>query len=214
MNETKVDSLKNTEKKEETKTKARDKHEKIKNPKTKTDKKGAVKDNSLAMKKKDYNDKTNGLEDYKDLSEAERENMNMIRSVEDDLELSETNLTTKQDNNTHHLHHLVKREIEGLRSLFYSAVTLMREGQVRAKRSTESLSLRVARKMEDLRLKETMGEKMVDRKDYCVVRNMTCRELPTRSQCSGLGVGRCGTMRDMLVKLFTPHVVMVSVVSL
>merc|ERR1719219_155698 len=41
MNETTVDSLKNTQKKEETKTKARDKHEKIKNPKTKTDKKGA-----------------------------------------------------------------------------------------------------------------------------------------------------------------------------
>ena len=204
MNETKVDSLKKTPKKEETKTQAQDKYEKIK--------KGAVKDNSLAMKKKDYNDKTNGLEDYKDLSEAERENMNMIRSVEDDLEMSETNLTTEQDNNTHH--HLVKREIEGLRSLFYSAVTLIRDGQVRAKRSTESLSLRVARKMEDLRLKETMGEKMVERKDYCVVRNMTCRELPTRSQCSGMGVGRCGTMRDMLVKLFTPHVVMVSVVSL
>ena len=199
MNETKVDSLRDKPTKEETKGKTREKHEKMTDHKTKEDKKGPVKDNSLAKKKKDYMDKTNGLEDYKELSEAERENMNMIRSVEDELEVSE-------NNNTQHLHTLVKREIEGLRSLFYSAVTLMREGKVRAKRSTESLSESVARKMEDLRMKETG--------DYCVVRNMTCRELPTRSQCSGLGVGRCGTMRDMLVKLFTPHVVMVSVVSL
>ena len=107
MNETKVDTLENKPKKEETKTKTREK--KIKIHKTKEDKKGPVKDNSLAMKKKDYIDKTNGL-DYKELSEAERENMNMIRSVEDDLEVSETNLTTEQDNNTQQLHHLVKRE--------------------------------------------------------------------------------------------------------
>ena len=202
MNETNVDSMKYKAEKDETKTK------KIKDPKMKAEKKGPSKDHSLAMKKKDYLDKTNGLEDYKDLSEAERENMNMIRSVEDDLEGSETNLTTAEENNTRHLDHLVKREIEGLRSLFYSAVTLIREGKVRDKRSTDSLSLRVARKM------EALGEKMSETKDYCVVRNMTCQELPTRTQCSGLGVGRCGTMRDMLVKLFTPHVVMVSVVSL
>ena len=209
MNETTVDSMKNKMKKNETKTKSGDKlYEKVKDQKRKADKKGPSKDLSLAMKKKDYLDKTNGLEDYKELSEAERENMNMIRSVEDDLEVSETNLTTAQENNTDHLEHLVKREIEGLRSLFYSAVSLIREGKVRDKRSTESLTLRVARKME-----ETMGETREGR-EFCVVRNMTCQELPTRTQCSGLGVGRCGTMRDMLVKLFTPHVVMVSVVSL
>ena len=210
MNETKAESPKTKPKKVEAKTKTRDKHEKMKDHMRKDDKKGPVKDNSLAMKKKEYNDKTNGLEDYKDLSEAERENMNMIRSVADDLEMSETNLTSEQENNTHRL---VKREIEGLRSLFYSAVSLIRSGQVRSKRNTESLSLDVARKMESARLKETEGGTMEVR-DYCVVRNMTCLSLPTRAQCSGLGVGRCGTMRDMLVKLFTPHVVMVSVVSL
>ena len=140
------------------------------------------KDDFLAKKKQDYIEKTNGMDDYKDLSEADRENMNMIRSVEDDQEISGTNFTEMEEDDTSQR---VKREIEELQRMFTS---FMR------------------------RRRRSAG--MMETKDYCIVKNMTCIQMPTRSQCRGFGVGRCGTMRDMLVKLFTPHVVMVSVVSI
>ena len=186
------------------------KYEKIKDCKSKK----CQRDTSLANKKRDYMEKTNGMEDYKELSEDDRETLNMIRSVEDDQELSETNLTAREDNKTLKL---VSREINGLRRLFHSSLNLMRSGELRSKRSSDSLVVRVARRMDALRQRREveMPEKMTDKTtDYCIVRNMTCLEFPTRSKCSGFGVGRCGTMRDMLVKLFTPHVVMVSVVSI
>ena len=179
-NAVKVISVKQKNEKDE-KIHTKEKYEEMLDCKSKK----CQKDYSLAKKKQDYIEKTNGMEDYKELSEIDRENMNMIRSVEDDQELSDTNLTALEEKETSHTH-LVKREIEEFRKLFYS--TLMRN-----RRSTTS---------------------MMEMKDYCIVRNMTCLEFPTKSQCSGFGVGRCGTMRDMLVKLFTPHVVMVSVVSI
>merc|ERR1712038_1243284 len=54
-------------------------------------------------------------------------------------------------------------------------------------------------------------------KDACVVRNMTCVRFPSRKHCKGIALGRCGSRTDLLVDyltaLFTPHVVMVTIVS-
>jgi len=47
----------------------------------------------------------------------------------------------------------------------------------------------------------------------CVVRNMTCVKFPSRKHCKGIALGRCGSRTDLLVALFTPHVVMVTIVS-
>lgn len=49
--------------------------------------------------------------------------------------------------------------------------------------------------------------------DACVVRNMTCVKFPSRKHCKGIALGRCGSRTDLLVALFTPHVVMVTIVS-
>lgn len=32
----------------------------------------------------------------------------------------------------------------------------------------------------------------------CVVRNMTCSEFPSKLNCSGIGVGHCGSKRFLL----------------
>ena len=38
-----------------------------------------------------------------------------------------------------------------------------------------------------------MAEKMMKTGDgYCVVKNLTCGRLPSRDNCTGMGVGVCG----------------------
>ena len=81
-----------------------------------------------------------------------------------------------------------------------------------------------------------VGHEEVGRTGTCSVKNMTCSQFPMKANCKvehqqristcyiylsiyhisiqGIGVGRCGSNADLLKQLFTPHVVMVSSVSI
>ena len=79
---------------------------------------------------------------------------------------------------------------------------------------------KVADKMRHLLRKKRELEKMessmnVSKPDEraCSVKNMTCIKFPSKNHCKGIAVGRCGSRTDLLAKLFTPHVVMVTIVS-
>ena len=81
---------------------------------------------------------------------------------------------------------------------------------------------------------EVVGHEEVGRTGTCSVKNMTCSQFPMKANCKvdhqnlistcylytmyistqGIGVGRCGSNADLLKQLFTPHVVMVSSVSI
>ena len=80
-----------------------------------------------------------------------------------------------------------------------------------------------------------VGHEEAGRTGTCSVKNMTCSQFPMKANCKvehqqsiyllaiysiyilsiqGIGVGRCGSNADLLKQLFTPHVVMVSSVSI
>merc|ERR1711936_805672 len=64
-------------------------------------------------------------------------------------------------------------------------------------------------------LKTSTTDKSVEtsRDMACTVKNMTCFKFPSKKHCKGIAVGRCGSRTDPQAKLFTPHVVMVTIVS-
>merc|ERR1740128_759653 len=48
----------------------------------------------------------------------------------------------------------------------------------------------------------------------CKVWNMTCYQFPSRHNCTGIGIGHCGSSSDMLAFIFTPTVIVISLFSL
>ena len=166
--------------------------------------KKTFKDKTLAMNKKDYYDKLNGLDDddMKDVSEEDKINMNMIRSVDDDLEMTnisitvganvtevlvEENVTETDPEVVEELSRRVKREVAEMRDLFHSAVRLVRDGKVEEEAGPRhDLVYRLARRMAALRRKrevETMDKSTEANSGVCTVKNMTCSEFPTKSKC-------------------------------
>ena len=162
------------------------------------------KDKTLAMNKKDYYDKLNGLDDddMKDVSEEDKINMNMIRSVDDDLEMTnisitvganvtevlvEENVTETDPEVVEELSRRVKREVDEMRDLFHSAVRLVRDGKLEEEVGPRhDLVYRLARRMAALRRKrevETMDKSTEANSGVCTVKNMTCSEFPTKSKC-------------------------------
>ena len=104
-----------------------------------------LKDKTVLINKKDYFEKQNGLddEDIKHISEEDKINMNMIRSVNDELELTnisitvgdnitevlvEENVTETEPELVEELSRRVKREVDEVRSLFHRAVRMVRDG--------------------------------------------------------------------------------------
>ena len=167
-----------------------------------------VKDETLAMNKKEYYDKLNGLDDddLKDISEEDKINMNMIRSVDDDLEMSNITITVGhnitevlvEENVTEtnpelieeELSKRVKREVDEMRNLFHSAVRLVRDGAVEEtggpRPGRQDLVFRLAHKMAAIRRKR--GVEIMDKSSeagpgLCTVKNMTCSEFPSKSKC-------------------------------
>ena len=139
--------------------------------------------------KQDYLNKLNGVDDFKDMSEDEKINMNMIRSVDESQETDEAaNNTTMMDseddgNNTatenDTISDVVKREVEELRSLFHSAVKQVRKGEVM--KGTDMVA-HIARKM--LRKKRELEPEMKSSMSQtCVVKNMSCSTFPLKSKC-------------------------------
>ena len=165
--------------------------------------KKTVKDKTLAMNKKDYYDKLNGLDDddMKDVTEEDKINMNMIRSVDDDLEMTnisitvganvtevlvEENVTETDPEVVEELSRRVKREVDEMRDLFHSAVRLVRDGKVEKAGPRQDLVYRLARRMAVLRRKrevEAMDKSTEADRGVCKVKNMTCSEFPTKSKC-------------------------------
>ena len=174
-----------------------------------------VKNMDSILKKQDYYDKLNGIDndDKMHVTEEEKINMNMIRSVDDQLEM--TNLTSLVDSNntdididdtdeavnvTEKVSSRVKREVEMLRDLFHSAVKLVRSGNIEKNHDQRKLVVQVARRMNLLRKKREleMPEKegdmdSMEMEAVCVVKNMTCSQFPLKSKCKGIGIGRCGS---------------------
>ena len=114
-----------------------------------------LKDKTTVVNKKDYYEKLNGLddEDVKDISEEDKVNMNMIRSVKDELELTnititvgdnitevlvEENVTETEPELVEELSRRVKREVDEVRSLFHRAVRMVRDGKFEEKSGTVS----------------------------------------------------------------------------
>jgi len=208
---------------------------KLEDPDTNADKvEKPLKDKTLTMNKKDYYEKLNGLDndDLKNISEEDKINMNMIRSVDDELEMTnititvgdnitevvvEENVTESDPEVVEELSKRVKREVDEMRNLFYSAVKLVRDGAEEAGPGRHDLVYRLAHRMAALRRKrevEVMDKSTETIGGFCNIKNMTCSEFPTKSKCRGIGIGRCGSNADLLKQLFTPHVVMVSSVSI
>ena len=174
-----------------------------------------VKNMDSILKKQDYYDKLNGVdnEDRKHLTEEDKINMNMIRSVDDQLEM--TNLSSLVDVNntdidetdeavnvTEKVSLRVKREVEMLRDLFHSAVKLVRNGNIEKNHDQRKLVVQVARRMNLLRKKRELEMEMeegdmktmeMEMEAVCVVKNMTCSQFPLKSKCKGIGIGRCGS---------------------
>ena len=85
--------------------------------------------------KRAYFNKINGIQDDdKNMSEEDKINMNMIRSVDDTEEA--VNITSDIENDDDMLNDTnieserIKREVENLRDLFHSAVKLVRGGNL------------------------------------------------------------------------------------
>ena len=169
--------------------------------KTKT----TFKDKNLAMNKKDYYEKLNGLDDeeLKNISEEDKINMNMIRSVDDELEMTnititvgdnitqvivEENVTESDPEVVEELSQRVKREVDEMRNLFHRAVRMVRDGKMEARQ--QGLVYRLAHRMAALRRKRELpaeGEDMDKSKEavqgFCKVKNMTCSEFPSKNKC-------------------------------
>jgi len=134
----------------------------------------------------------------KEATEDQKINMNMIRSVDEemeDMEMAGKNTNESADPSV---------------SSDVSAVRMRRE--VRALRRLFHIQTRTKREVE--RNKSLAEEEVEVVENPCVIRNMTCVKYPSKTHCKGIAVGRCGSRTDLLAKLFTPHVVMVTVVSL
>ena len=166
-----------------------------------------VKDETLAMNKKEYYEKLNGLDDddLKDISEEDKINMNMIRSVDDDLEMTnititvgnnitevlvEENITETDPELAEELSKRVKREVDEMRNLFHSAVRLVRDGAAEEtggpRPGRQDLVFRLAHRMAAIRRKrgvETMDKSSEAPAGLCTVKNMTCSEFPSKSKC-------------------------------
>ena len=162
-----------------------------------------VKDQTLTMNKKDYYEKLNGLDndDLKNISEEDKINMNMIRSVDDELEMTnititvgdnitevivEENVTESDPEVVEELSRRVKREVDEMRDLFYSAVKLVRSGVEETGPGRHDLVYRLAHRMAALRRKrevEIMDKSTEKVGDLCRIKNMTCSEFPTKSKC-------------------------------
>merc|ERR1712117_736622 len=145
--------------------------------------------------------------------------MNMIRSVDDNLETAnvksdDVNETAPEKTKAARK----KRDVENLRNIFHSAVQLVRNGDLEDDGKKKKLVLRIAKKMSLLRKKRELDhpetKTMMENSGHCTVMNMTCSAWPLKSKCKGIGIGRCGSNADLLKQLFTPNVVMVSSVSI
>ena len=81
---------------------------------------------------------------------------------------------------------------------------------------SEELDHKVTDKMRHLlrnkRELEKIGSSMKER-EPCSVKNMTCIKFPSKNHCKGIAVGRCVSRTDLLVKLFTPDIVTVTIFS-
>ena len=174
--------------------------------------------------KKEYFLKVNGLDgEMKEMSEDDKINMNMIRSVDESLEVQESNFTTMEpyemENETQSqnesLSDKVKRDVEAMKSLFHSAVKMVRSGKEELAEGSDLVSQVAKRMLRKKRELESEGSMMKEMDmDYCIVKNMTCNKFPLKSKCKGLGLGRCGGNADLIKMLLTPHVIMVSSVSI
>ena len=85
--------------------------------------------------KRAYFNKINGIQDDdKNMSEEDKINMNMIRSVDDTEEAVNITSDIENDddmvNDTNIESERIKREVENLRDLFHSAVKLVRGGNL------------------------------------------------------------------------------------
>jgi len=106
----------------------------------------------------------------------------------------------------------IKRELSNLRTLFEDTVTALKQPSKQALANPVvyrlARAMRTKREMEDTSMTMSMPDP-----DACVVKNMTCVKFPSRKHCTGIALGRCGSRTELLVALFTPHVVMVTIVS-
>jgi len=123
---------------------------------------------------------------------------------------------------------LLEEDSGDIHELFTKSVAIAKDGNELTSRvrrfarsfNNDDLAYRIAEKMRILMRKkreletvETADNMTVVPEMPCKVKNMTCIKFPSKHHCKGIAVGRCGSRTDLLAKLFTPHVVMVTVVS-
>jgi len=110
----------------------------------------------------------------------------------------------------------IKRELAELESLFEATMAALSREDI-SDSSLHRVAWRLRTKRADTEMEtstsRTNNNGSQPDKDACVVRNMTCVKFPSRKHCKGIALGRCGSRTDLLVALFTPHVVMVTIVS-
>ena len=116
----------------------------------------------------------------------------------------------------------VKQDNQEIRKLFKKSLSLANMSSVQTYHidPSEELDHKVTDKMLHLlrnkREMEKIGSSMNESKPderSCSVKNMTCIKFPSKNHCKGIGVGRCVSRIDLLVKLFTPHIVTVTIFS-
>jgi len=108
----------------------------------------------------------------------------------------------------------IKRELAELQGLFEATMAaLSREDISDPSLHRVAWRLRTKRADKGMESGTSLANSSRPDKEACVVRNMTCVKFPSRKHCKGIALGRCGSRTDLLVALFTPHVVMVTIVS-
>ena len=117
----------------------------------------------------------------KEATEDQKINMNMIRSVDEemeDMEMAGKNTNESADPSV---------------SSDVSAVRMRRE--VRALRRLFHIQTRTKREVE--RNKSLAEEEVEVVENPCVIRNMTCVKYPSKTHCKGIAVGRCGSRKHL-----------------
>ena len=116
----------------------------------------------------------------------------------------------------------VKQDNQEIRKLFKKSLSLANMSSVQTYHidPSEELDHKVTDKMLHLlrnkREMEKIGSSMNESKPderSCSVKNMTCIKFPSKNHCKGIAVGNCESRTDFLVRLFTPHIVTVTIMS-
>ena len=67
---------------------------------------------------------------------------------------------------------------------------------------------------DEMKINPDMEGQVDDNEDKCEVRNLTCVNFPTRTQCSGIAMGGCMTRIQIMSMIFSPRVVLFLLVGI